>query len=65
MLFSDKVNVDFDKETSFFSQRVLRDENNREIFFNSRIDALNYMNKKGWDFVKAYVIITGIERSTH
>jgi hypothetical protein len=32
MLFSDKVNVDFDKETSFFSQRVLRDENNREIF---------------------------------
>jgi hypothetical protein len=65
MLFSDKVNVDFDKETSFFSQRVLRDENNREIFFNSRIDASNYINKKGWDFVQAYVIITGIENFTH
>lgn len=32
-------------------KRYLRDENGKKIEFNNLIDILNYMSKRGWEFV--------------
>ena len=32
-------------------RRYLRDENGKKIEFNNLIDILNYMSKRGWEFV--------------
>ena len=52
-----KVNivVDFGEE----KKQTLKDENGKDISFNSVVDALNYMNSKGWEFVNAYAISAG------
>ena len=61
-LFSSKikVQVDFGQETSLWkvgSDRLLKDENGKNIEFNSMVDALNYFSAQGWEFVQAYVVI--------
>ncbi|WP_373519557.1 hypothetical protein [Pricia sp.] len=60
---SHKVNVeiDFGQDTNFFSgskQTRIEDEDGKRIKFNSMIDALNFMNKNGFEFVQAYVVDT-------
>lgn len=57
---STKMNVvvDFGQEREYLGnkQRVILDENERKMKFNSMMDALNYMSRNGYEFVQAYVI---------
>lgn len=59
-VLSNKVTIelDFGQKTKFWGsgkeQRLL-DENGKKIELNSMIDALNFMNKFGYEFVNAYV----------
>lgn len=57
-LFSTKVDIsiDFGQETKLFSDSRYKDQEGKVKVFNSVIDALNYMNSKGWEFVNAYAI---------
>ena len=69
-LFSTKVNVtvDFGQETSYWRQDVdqyLVDENGDKIKFNSMVDAMNYMGRRGWVFEQAYVITTNQQNVYH
>jgi hypothetical protein len=59
--FSTKVivSIDFGQETEFFDSKRYKDENGKVVNFNSMIDALNYMNSKGWVFINAYPISVG------
>ena len=53
------IEIDFGQNTKFFSsgkETVVKDENGKNMVFNSMIDALNFMTKNGFEFVNAYAI---------
>lgn len=56
--FSTKVNIrlDFGQANKIFKTKdnQLRGKNGKQIKFNSMIDALNFFNENGYDFVQAY-----------
>lgn len=59
-LFKGKVTIDIDfgqrdKGLNTKDRKVL-DENGKNIFFNSMVDALNFMSKNGYEFVQAYTV---------
>ncbi len=69
-LFSNKVTVtvEFGQETSFWlgaSNQYLVDDNGKAIKFNSMVDAMNYMGKRGWEFEQAYVVTIGNQNVYH
>lgn len=53
------IEIDFGQNTKFFStgkETIVKDENGKNMVFNSMIDALNFMTKNGFEFVNAYAI---------
>ncbi|WP_417237185.1 MULTISPECIES: hypothetical protein [Flavobacteriaceae] len=70
-LLSDKViiEIDFGQNTTFFAtsrkETVVKDENGKNLKFNSMIDALNYLTKHGFKFVQAYAISIGNQNVYH
>jgi hypothetical protein len=67
---SNKVNVeiDFGQHSKFFSsgkQTQIKDENGSLMKFNSMIDALNFMNETGYEFVQAYAIAVDSQNVHH
>lgn len=60
------VNIDFGQDTSIWSgkNKQLVDEKNKPMYFNSMIDAMNYMGYHGWEFVQAYAVSDGKGNST-
>ena len=55
-----KVTIDFgQKREKSKWQQSLVNENGENIIFNSKIDALNHMNKLGWQFLQAYTVTSG------
>ena len=64
-----KITVDFGQESKLISftnkNKVMVDENNKPIVFNSMIDGLNYMGQDGWNFVQAYAITMGSTNVYH
>lgn len=55
------ITVDYGNRSGY----VERDENGEIIVFNTVVDALNYMYKKGWSFVDAYAITVGNQNVYH
>ena len=58
-----KVIVDYGQPFSFKSQAI-RGAAGSKAAFNSMIDALNFMEANGWEFVSNYVINSGTEITT-
>jgi hypothetical protein len=63
-----KVEVDMGQTSKQWSSknRVLVNDQNEKIEFNSMMDAVNYFSKLGWNFVQAYAIAEtqGMSRET-
>lgn len=60
-VFSNKttVELDFGQYASWWSaDRNLVDENGESIYFNSVLDAVNYMAARGWVFEQMYIVQT-------
>ena len=61
-----KILIDFgqvrEKEKIKDSQ-ILVDENGKIVEFNSKIDALNFMDSLGWNFLQAYTVVDGYSAS--
>ncbi len=69
-IFSKKVTVsiDFGQKVSFWKQGSddkIVDENGKDVVFNSMVDAMNFMGKRGWKFVQAYVVTEGNQNVYH
>ena len=69
-LFSTKltIQIDFGQRTKVFSfgkETLVKDEDGKNLEFNSMIDALNFMSKNGFDFVNAYIITMGNQNVYH
>ena len=58
---STKLNivVDFGEKLSVWADNRMKDENGKAITFNTMIDALNFMGKRGWQFSQAYAVSFG------
>ena len=55
-----EVTIDFgQKREKAMRKQSLVDDNGESIIFNSKIDALNHMNKLGWQFLQAYTVVSG------
>jgi hypothetical protein len=59
--FSTKLNInlDFGQHTKMFStgkESKVKDENGKQLEFNSMIDALNFMSANGFEFVSSYAV---------
>lgn len=59
------VSIDYGQERNFWKQDKLQDEKGNVRVFNSMVDALNYMNSKGWEFVDAYAVTIGQQNVYH
>lgn len=62
------IQIDFGQNTKFFSTRgetILKDKEGKRMDFNSMIDALNFMSKSGFEFVKAYTVTIGNQNVYH
>lgn len=58
-IFSNKTDIelDFGQTAGFWSNdRKLVDENGEVITFNSVLDAVNYMARRGWEFEQLYIV---------
>jgi hypothetical protein len=56
------IGLDYGQETSLWKtdpDRTVRNDDGKIKNFNSVVDALNYMNSQGWEFVTAYVVTSG------
>lgn len=52
------VNVDYGQAFQLFKPQKIQDMNGRNMAFNSMIDALNFMEANGWEFVNNYAVQT-------
>ncbi|GAB3828628.1 hypothetical protein GCM10028821_14350 [Hymenobacter jeollabukensis] len=59
------IAIDYGQERKFFSDNRYKDAEGKVQSFNSIIDALNYLNAEGWEFVNAYVIMVGGQNVYH
>jgi hypothetical protein len=62
-----QISIDFGQKIAFtFSGKsiVLKDNLGKSITFNSMIDALNFMNSHGYEFVTAYIVTIGTGNMT-
>jgi hypothetical protein len=62
------IEIDFGQENKLFSSNKdtrIRDENGKNMIFNSMIDALNFMTKNGYEFVQAYAFAVGNQNVFH
>lgn len=61
------VEIDFGQENNYFSNKDSRivDENGKNVIFNSMIDALNFFNKNGYNYVDAYTVTVGSSNVYH
>lgn len=62
---STKVTVEVDFGQSKWADAHLYDENGKKISFNSMMDALNYMGKRGWTLTQTYAITSGSSNVYH
>lgn len=54
------IDIDFGQPQKWWKNTTrLIDSTGNRILFNSVIDALNFMNRNGWEFVDAYAITIG------
>ena len=59
------IRIDYGQDSSFFEDTRIRDKNGKAIIFNSVMDALNYMESIGWEYVNAYAITVGNQNVYH
>jgi hypothetical protein len=51
------VSIDYGQQRKLVSRNIFRDATGQAVEFNSVIDALNWLNEQGWEFVNAYVLV--------
>lgn len=61
------INIDFGQFHKSFSDKetMVLDENGKKMVFNSIIDALNFMDKNGYEFINAYDISSSNSHHTY
>lgn len=66
-IFQQKViiTVDYGQKTKIFESQLIKDANGQQKIFNSMIDALNFMEANGWEYVNNTEYSVGNSRVSH
>lgn len=66
-LFQQKVivTVDYGQKTKIFESQLIKDASGQQKIFNSMIDALNFMEANGWEYVNNTEYSVGNARVSH
>lgn len=51
------ISIDYGQQQKLISENLFRDAAGKAIEFNSAMDALNWLNAQGWEFVNAFVLV--------
>lgn len=51
------ISIDYGQQRKLISRNLFRDATGQAVEFNSVIDALNWLNEQGWEFVNAYALV--------
>ena len=65
--FNGKINIsiDYGQQQKLIALNLFRDATGRAIEFNSVVDALNWLNTQGWEFVNAYAMVNDGDSCTY
>lgn len=53
------VQIDYGQPPKLFKSQQIKDKDGKAMTFNSMVDALNFMEKNGWEYVNSYAITVG------
>ncbi|MCB0595448.1 MAG: hypothetical protein KDD28_15255 [Phaeodactylibacter sp.] len=55
---SQKVSIviDYGQEFKAFKPQVIRGEDGKPVVFNTMVDALNFMEKNGWEYLNSHAV---------
>ncbi|HAA14058.1 MAG TPA: hypothetical protein DCE41_21140 [Cytophagales bacterium] len=53
------VVVDYGQEFKLFQSQLIKGPDGNAVVFNTMVDALNFMEKNGWEYLNNYVITSG------
>ena len=59
------VGVDYGQAIKLFQPQLIRGSDGKSVIFNSMIDALNFMERNGWEYVNNYAIADGTGGSVY
>jgi hypothetical protein len=60
------IQIDFGDKMNYFADSRLKDPKTGKLkVFNSMVDALNYMGKRGWEFEQAYALTISNQNVYH
>lgn len=48
--------VDYGQDFKAFKPQVIRGEDGKPVVFNTMIDALNFMEKNGWEYINSHAV---------
>lgn len=51
------ISIDYGQQQKLISENLFRDASGKAVEFNSAMDALNWLNAQGWEFVNAFVLV--------
>jgi hypothetical protein len=51
------ISIDYGQQRKLISENLFRDASGKAVEFNSAMDALNWLNAQGWEFVNAFVLV--------
>ncbi|TGE08165.1 hypothetical protein [Hymenobacter fodinae] len=51
------ISIDYGQQQKLISENLFRDATGKAVEFNSAMDALNWLNTQGWEFVNAFVLV--------
>ena len=55
------VLIDYGQKAQTDNDKMIKDENGKDVVFNSMIDALNFFYDSGYEFVDSYVVTSGTQ----
>jgi len=59
------VVVDYGQKFKAFQSQLIKGPDGKAVVFNTMIDALNFMENNGWEYVNNYAISTGNNSTYH
>jgi hypothetical protein len=59
------VVIDYGQKFNWTADQRIEKEDGKPIIFNSMVEALNFMNKNGWDFVNNYIVTMGSNQNVY
>ncbi len=59
------IAIDYGQKFSWGTDQRIEREDGKPIIFNSMVEALNFMNVNGWEFVNNYIVTIGNSQNVY